>query len=281
VSDQVQGFLRPADLDQALAALSSRPWRVLAGATDLYASGKNMGEEPLLALDRVAELKGITEVADGWRIGALTTWSEIGNAPLPQWFDGLKAAAREIGGVQIQNMATIGGNVCNASPAADGTVALLALDARVILKNRAGSREVSLADFVLGPRRTARHGDELVVAFDIPQRSAFARAAFAKLGHRRYLVISTSIVSLVVDCDSFRRIQSAAVAVGALAPKAVRLFELEACLIGERLGPELASIPVIEHLSQLAPISDIRATREYRLDATMTMLRRMLAGIAR
>ena len=126
-------------------------------------------------------------------------------ADLPPLFDALKAAAREVGGVQIQNAGTVAGNVCNASPAADGMPALLALGAEVELQSAAGSRRLPLDDFVLGSRRTARRADELVSALHIPARAAGARSVFLKLGGRRYLVISITMVAVLIELDAGRR----------------------------------------------------------------------------
>src|SRR4249920_1561192 len=122
-------FLRPTDLSAALTALKGRPWAVLAGGTDFYPArvGRPL-PDAILDITALAGLRGVREEAAAYRIGALTTWSEVLAAPLPSAFDGLKRAAREIGGRQVQNAATLAGNVCNASPAADGIPALLALE---------------------------------------------------------------------------------------------------------------------------------------------------------
>ena len=127
-------YLQPANLADALAALAREPFTVLAGGTDFYPGrvGKAI-DVPLLDVSRVAGLSGIAREPHGWRIGATTTWREVMEAPLPPAFDGLKAAAREVGGVQIQNAGTVAGNLCNASPAADGVPPLLALGAQVEL----------------------------------------------------------------------------------------------------------------------------------------------------
>jgi CO/xanthine dehydrogenase FAD-binding subunit len=147
-------YVRAHSLEEALEHLARGPARILAGGTDVYPALVDRPlREPILDLTGVAALRGISRQADGFRIGALTTWSDVIRADLPAWFDGLKLAAREVGGVQIQNAGTVAGNICNASPAADGTVALLALDADVEVQGVRGIRRMGLADFVLGPRR--------------------------------------------------------------------------------------------------------------------------------
>ena len=188
-------YLRPTVLAEALGVLAARRPAILAGGTDFYPAcvGRPLPDE-VLDLGAIAELRGIREDADGWRIGALVTWSEILERPLPRGFDCLKQAAREVGGVQIQNCGTVAGNLCNASPAADGVPALLALDASVELASARGRRELSLGDFVLGSRRTACAPDELVTAVLVPKLAADAQSVFLKLGTRRYLVISIAMV---------------------------------------------------------------------------------------
>ncbi|HSC62979.1 MAG TPA: FAD binding domain-containing protein, partial [Caldimonas sp.] len=215
----------------------------------------------------------------GWTIGATTTWTDVVSAELPPLFDALRAAAREVGGVQIQNAGTVAGNLCNASPAADGTPVLLALGARVVLQSERGERELPLAEFVLGNRRTARAADELVVAVRIPARSPRARSAFAKLGGRRYLTISISTVAVVADVDADGAIVEAGVAVGSCSAVARRLPALETRLVGLGPGVDLAGALERDDLAPLTPIDDLRGSAAYRRDATATLVRRALREV--
>src|ERR1700704_3379693 len=133
-------YLRPDGLSEALAALR-RPLVVLAGGTDFYPARVGRAiDEDVLDITAIASLRGISAGAEGWRLGATTTWSELLDADLPPLFDGLKQAAREVGGRQIQNAGTLAGNLCNASPAADGVPCLLALDADIEIAGPAGRR---------------------------------------------------------------------------------------------------------------------------------------------
>src|SRR5690606_16713582 len=141
-----------------------------------------------------------------WRIGAATTWTQVLRERLPHAFDGLKLAAREVGGVQVQNCGTVGGNLCNASPAADGVPPLLALDAAVELTGQAGSRMLPLADFITGPRRTARGPGELLTAVVVPAAAGAGRSHFAKVGARRYLLISIVMAAANVELDAQGRV---------------------------------------------------------------------------
>ena len=156
-------YFRPDGLSEALAALR-RPHTVLAGGTDFYPSRVGRAiDEDVLDITAIGALCGISAGAAGWRLGATTTWSELLAADLPPLFDGLKQAAREVGGRQIQNAGTLAGNLCNASPAADGVPPLLALDAEVELASPAGTRRLPLASFLTGNRCTALEPGELMV----------------------------------------------------------------------------------------------------------------------
>ena len=274
-------FERPASVAQATRLLAARPWAVLAGGTDLYPA--HVGRPialPLLDIGGIAELRGIRH--DGaWTIGATTTWSDVARAELPPLFAALQAAAREVGGVQIQNAGTVAGNLCNASPAADGTPALLAMRARVVLQSVRGIRELAVDEFVLGNRRTARADDELVVAVRIPAWSERARSAFAKLGGRRYLTIAVTAVAVVVDADAAGTVRAAGVAVGSCAPAARRLPGLESRLVGARIDGDLGALVAADDLAPLAPIDDVRGSAAYRVDATRTLLRRALREAGR
>ena len=272
-------YLRPTSQSEALAALAQGRLTVLAGGTDYYPSkvGKPLADD-ILDISAITGLRGILDEGDRWRIGATTSWSDIIAASLPPLFDGFKLAAREIGGVQIQNAGTVAGNLCNASPAADGVPPLLALDARVEIADAAGSTSVALSDFILGNRRTLLRPDQLLTAILIPKPAHPARSHFVKLGARKYLVVSIVIVAATLEIEA-RRVSAARVAVGAASAVAQRLPLLEAALIGQRCDASLGEHARLEHLSTLAPIDDVRASGEYRLDAGLTLVRRTLGEL--
>jgi CO/xanthine dehydrogenase FAD-binding subunit len=267
-------YLRPRRLEEALSALS-RPHTVLAGGTDFYPVrvGRTIDED-VLDIGGIADLRGVTTTDDGWRLGATTTWSELVEAGLPPLFDGLKQAAREVGGRQIQNTGTLAGNLCNASPAADGVPCLLALDAAVEIAGPQ-PRRLPLGQFITGVRRIALGPGELVVALHIPRPAADAESAFLKLGARRYLVISIAMAAAVIEVAD-ERVTAARIAVGACSPVAQRLPALEAALIGAPRG-DLANRVEAVHLAPLTPIDDIRGTAAYRRDVVVTLVRRLLA----
>lgn len=274
-------YLRPQTLEDALAALGGdSPPTVIAGGTDFYPArvGRPLDDD-VLDITRIGALRGIAEHDDHFRIGALATWREVIETRLPPCFDGLKLAAREVGGPQVQNAGTVAGNICNASPAADGVPPLLALDAAVELAGPAGRRTVPLADFITGNRQTVRAPDEIVTAITVPRPRHPARATFLKLGARRYLVISIVMVAAVVEPDEGGRIAAARIAVGACSPVARRLATLEAALTGRALTDDVAALVTPEHFAALSPIDDVRGAADYRMDAAVTLVRRALAGI--
>lgn len=274
-------YLRPATLPDALVALGETRGTILSGGTDLFpALSMPALAGTVIDISAISEMKGIHETVEQFVFGGRTTWSEIVKAPLPRGFDGLKAAAQEIGGVQIQNQGTIAGNICNASPAADGVAALLALDAEVTLASRKGTRTLPLAQFVVGNRKTERRGDELLTSIQIPRRLENAASSFLKLGARRYLVISIVMVAANLLMNSDGTIREALICVGSCSPVAVRLAELERELLGRPVRGGLQGIVKDEHLAELAPIDDLRATAAYRIDAARTLVERSLIACA-
>jgi CO/xanthine dehydrogenase FAD-binding subunit len=270
-------YLRPRTLNEAVDALGEPGAQLLAGGTDFYpALGERWISTPVVDITSVREIKGIAREKDHFRIGGGTTWTEVLQTPLPRCFDALKSAAREIGSVQIQNRATVAGNLCNASPAADSVPPLLALDAQVALLSTSGIRHVPLADFIVGNRKTLRTSSEILTAVIVPRTVEDAPSAFLKLGARRYLVISIAMVAAVVAADERRRVRDARVAVGSCSVRAQRLTGLERALVGAPARPGLGAVASPGHLEPLSAIDDVRGTAAFRLDAALTLVRRAL-----
>ena len=274
-------YLRPDTLADALAVLQAGPHEVLAGGTDFYPArvGQPLDDD-ILDITAIEALRGIRAEADRIRIGALVCWRELADATLPPAFDGLLDAAARIGGLQVQNAGTVCGNVCNASPAADGIPNLLVLDAAVELSSAAGTRTVPVAAFVTGNGTTGRRADELATALIVPVPPDGARSRFAKLGSRAYLVISIVMVAALLVPSGDGKVAEARIAIGACSPVAQRLDRLEQALCGAPIGPELAGIVAPAHLASLAPIDDVRGSAEYRIDAAATLIRRALVELA-
>jgi CO/xanthine dehydrogenase FAD-binding subunit len=270
-------YLKPKTLDEAVSLLAAPGGQVLAGGTDFYpALGERLPRGNVVDITSVGEIRGISVEEKFVRIGGLTTWTEVIRTPLPRCFDALKAAAREVGSVQIQNRGTVAGNLCNASPAADGVPPLLALDAMVELASAAGRRRMGLGEFLTGNRKTLLRADEILAAVLVPRGIEDAASEFLKLGARKYLVISISMVAAVVRADASGRVEDARVAVGSCSAVARRLLDLERDLVGVRASAGIGDIVRAVHLSALTPIDDVRATGEYRRDASLTLVRRAL-----
>lgn len=272
-------FARPTQIDEALALLADGNWDVLSGGTDYFPGLRDEPPAaPILDLSAIDTLRGVVREPDGWRIGALATWTDVIRADLPPAFDALKLAAREVGSVQIQNRATVAGNLCNASPAADGVPPLLILDASVELASAHGRRTVPLAEFILGNRKTALSAGEIVTAILIPDHATAGTSTFTKLGARKYLVISIAMVAvrLVIEQD---RVTEAAIAVGACSVVAIRMSALEAALVGTPVA-NLADTATPDLLADLSPITDVRASDGYRREAAVELVKRALCEAA-
>jgi CO/xanthine dehydrogenase FAD-binding subunit len=269
-------YLRPTELTEALAALAAGPRVILAGGTDYYPArvGQPLDDD-LLDITALPDLRRIADEGAHWRIPALTTWTDLLETPLPPLFDGLKRAAREVGGIQIQNAGTLCGNLCNASPAADGTPNLLALDAVVELSSARATRCLPVAAFVTGSRAITRRPEEMVTALLVPKPKGDARSTFLKLGARRYLVISIVMVAAVFEIVD-GTVSRARIAVGSCSAVAQRLPALEAALAGQRFDADLADLARPEHLAPLSPIDDVRGTAAYRRQAALTTVQRAI-----
>ena len=276
-------LFRPRTIPEVLELLKPEGApKVIAGGTDILASWATLSawscvpDQSMLDLTAVEDLKSIEDKSDETVSGAGATWTDIVKSALPPELHALQQAACEIGGIQIQNRGTIGGNLCNASPAADSIPALLAVDAQVDIVSSQGSRFLPLSDFVLGNRQTAlRHG-EILRSVRIPRLASTCRSSFFKLGARRYLVISITMVAMVIDIAGDGTISDLRVSVGACSAKAQRLTRLEHDLAGRMLTPSLTELVKESHMQELSPIDDFRATGEYRNEAALVIVRRLI-----
>lgn len=277
------GYHRPSTIDEALELRARHDVQVLAGGTDVYpafATRRAWGDpshKDVLDISAIGTLRGISEEADHWRLGALATWTDLIRAQLPPCFDGYQNAARSVGGAQIQNRGTLAGNICTASPAGDGIPCLMTLDARVELTSLRGIRVLPITDFITGYRSTATMNDEIVTALLVPKSNG--QGGFLKLGARRYLVISIVMVAAVIDAGDDGRIRAARLAVGSCSAVACRLQSLEDALVGQWLR-DAGEVVVADHLAALTPRDDVRGSGHYRHDAALTLVRDVLAGLA-
>ncbi|NEX46434.1 FAD binding domain-containing protein [Pseudotabrizicola algicola] len=266
------GYAQPQTLSEALGLIAQSPRKILAGGTDLYPGAGTSLQGDLLDITAISALSGISQDRD-IRIGACTTWTAIAEADLPPALHCLQQAARQVGGRQVQNAGTIGGNLCNASPAADGVPPLLALDAEVELAGPHQTRRLPLSRFLVGPRQTLRKPDEVLTAIILPAGSAQGRSSFVKLGARAYLVISIAMVAARLELAN-RQISAAAIAVGACSGVAQRLAAVERALLGAEAASAAELVRTADVAAALSPIDDIRATAGYRVAAATELVRR-------
>ncbi len=270
----------PNSLNEALTLLAQAPEEtvVLAGGTDLQVRLKNRQICPtrIIHIGFIPELSGLQETDHEIQIGALTTHSELlrfqGQGT---WCKLLASAAAEIGSVQIRNRGTIGGNLINASPAADLLPVLAVLEARLVLNSVNGCREVPIDEFFTGPGQTVRQPDEILTQVVLPQPAATETGRFIKLGQRRALAISKTMLAL---CCEIRqdKLHNPRIALGAVAPTVVRCPRTEALLTDQRLTDELIARASSLVQDEVAPISDLRSTADYRREMCGVLLTQVL-----
>lgn len=273
-------FQLPDTVDAALAFLAQNAATVAAGCTDLFPATQNRSlTGPVLDITAISALRGISQDDKFIRIGAATRWSDIIQTDLPPAFDMLKQAAHEVGSVQIQNAGTIAGNICNASPAADGVPCLLALDAEVEIASSDETRRIPLQNFITGPRQTALRSNEMVTAIFVPLRACAGHSHFVKLGARKYLVISIAMAAARLETLN-GRVKTAAISVGACSAVARRLPAIEAALIGKPADATLEGQVTEKRVAPfLSPIGDMRADAAYRTTAAVELVRQCLCAV--
>jgi len=268
----------PATLAEAFAVLAADGPRPIAGGTDLMVQLEAAVAEPpaaVLDLWRLDELRGMTY--DGYEVsvGALTTYTQLRRSPVIRArLPALEEAAATIGAAQIQNRGTIGGNVCNASPAGDTLPVLLAVDATLDLGSVRGERSVAAADFWTGYRTTALLPDELLLRlrFRVDRRR---RTRFRKVGTRRAQAISKVVMALSYREDGgvWRDVR---LALGSVAPTPIRVPETESVLEGAAARETVADHAAAVLAEEIEPIEDVRSTAEYRRTVSARVLHRLL-----
>jgi len=258
----------PQTLQAAVSLLASEPhaWTPLAGGTDLmvlYAAGK-LSARKLLSIWNLPELRGIEVLPDEVRVGAGCTYSELRHHEIvAREFPLLAGAAAWTGGIANQNRGTLGGNIVNASPAADSLPALLVYDATLMLVSARGEREVPYARFHLDYKLHTLAADELIRAIRLPRRYADYFSFARKVGARQAQAIAkVSIAALAKLAHGV--IEDVCIALGSVAPVPLRLGETEALLLGKKSEPALAGLARRTVARQIRPIDDLRSTAQYR-----------------
>ncbi len=278
-------LLRPRSLGAALGAMSASASNgaekliPFAGGTDLYVV-LNAGTPPgtrYLDLWGLRELRGIRVGRAGVTLGALTTFREIrDHAVLRRKLPSLVAAASEVGAWQIQNRATIGGNIANASPAGDSLPVLLAHDAVVHVRSARGGRAIPFAELYTGYRALSMAPDELIAAVEVPFPPAGARAFFRKVGTRRAQSISKVVCAGVLKLDRKGNATHARFALGSVAPVTLRARRAEEALMGIPASAAALAAARAALERDIAPIDDIRSTRDYRIAVAGNVLEQFL-----
>jgi carbon-monoxide dehydrogenase medium subunit len=269
----------PGSLDQAVALLAAEPGeaRVLAGGTDLLVQLRTDLIEPALLVDikHIPEMRRVTEEGSGFRIGAAVTGAELREHPrLKSVWPGVVEAANLIGSTQIQGRATMGGNLCNGSPAADSVPALIAAGAIAFIAGPGGRRELQVEHIMQGPRRLALAKGEIIASFLLPPRPARTADAYLRFIPRTEMDIAVVGCGVCLTLDASGTCTAARVALGAVAPRPVLVPEAARALIGTKV--DAGALEKLDAAARAAcqPIDDKRGTREYRIKVAGVLARR-------
>jgi CO/xanthine dehydrogenase FAD-binding subunit len=277
-------LVSPGKLGEALSLLASEPgvWQPFAGGTDLMVlleSGK-LSHKNYLNIWNLAELRGITATTDHLTLGALTTYTEVQSNPiLREEFPMLCQAASETGGLAIQNRGTLGGNIANASPAADSPPALLAYNAELELLSVRGSRWVPYQTFHTGYKKMIMEPDELLARVRLPRLWPDLHHYYRKVGTRKAQAISK--VCLAATARVYEgTVDKVRIAFGSIAPIPLRCVKTEDALQGARLDAGIIEKAKAELAREIVPIDDIRSTKNYRLRVSLNLLDDFLHRLA-
>lgn len=271
-------FLIPETLAEALDVLATQgdSVHVLAGGSDLMVQlqRQQVASRSLLWLGRVDELRSMS-VNGTIRIGATVTHRELGSDErIRQHLPAIALGARTVGGWQTQAVGTIGGNICNASPAADLAAPLLANDAQVVLASASGERTIPYEEFVLGRRETARRPDELVVAVELETPPAGHAQTYYKAGRRRAMEIATAGIAVRLGVDAKGNVDHCRIGAAAVGPRPVRLRASEDAVFGTGLTDEALDAAGKSAEAAISPIDDVRASADYRRRVVRGLVRR-------
>jgi len=273
----------PRTLAEALALVRDEPgvWRPFAGGTDLMVllEAGRLEQRRFFSIAHLGELRGVEESGEFVTVGALTTYTDVRRSEtIAREFPMLVEAARETGGVAIQNRGTVGGNIANASPAADTPPALLAYGAEVELVSASGERMVDYAEFHTGYRQTVMRADELIARVRLRRPGAGARHFYRKVGTRRAQAISKVCFAALAEAGEGGALGEVRIALGSVAPTVVRCRETEGLLRGRRPDEVLTKDAADALARDVAPIDDVRSTARYRLRVAQNLLAEFLSG---
>jgi aerobic carbon-monoxide dehydrogenase medium subunit len=269
----------PSSLDQAVALLAEEPGdaHILAGGTDLLVQLRTDVIEPTLVVDikRIPEMRRIAEEGGGFRVGAAVTGAELKEHPrLKAMWPGVVEATNLIGSTQIQGRATMGGNLCNGSPAADSVPALIAAGAIAFINGPKGRRELPVEDIMLAPRRLALTKGEIVASFLLPPRPARTADAYLRFIPRTEMDIAVVGCGVCLTLDASGTCTAARVALGAVAPRPLLVADAASALVGTKV--DATALGNLDAAARAAcqPIDDKRGTRDYRIKVAGVLARR-------
>lgn len=272
----------PSDLDEALALIEEEPgvWRPFAGGTDLMVlleAGK-LDHRRFFSIRHLEELRGIDESDEFVTVGALTSYTDVLRSEIMRReYPLLCGAARETGGVAIQNRGTLGGNIANASPAADSPPALIAYGASLELVSRKGARWVEYDAFHTGYKKTIMRDDELLSRIRLPRLRGGAKQVYKKVGTRRAQAISKVCFAGIIEMTD-GVVTKARLSFGSVAPTVLRCRRAEAALRGRALNDESVRDALAGLSGELAPIDDLRSTARFRARVAQNLLRDFLTA---
>ncbi len=274
------GYVMAKDIGHAVALLGEHgaKAKILAGGTDLLVELKHAVHNPEIIVDvsRLRELKEIAIRDDGLHIGALATHGDIMGSPvIRDMFPALVEAAHSIGAVQTRNLGTLGGNLITCVPSMDSGPTLIALEASVTVANAAGRRSMPLPELFVGPRKTSLKPGDLLVDIVIPKENRGKPAAFEKFGLRKgqALALVNVAAAFFIDKGNFR---NPCIALGAVAPVVIRAPKAEAYLAGRKISAEAMAEAGRIAATEAKPITDFRASAEYRRDLVAVLVKRAL-----
>ena len=277
------GYVSAKDVAHAVALLGEHgaKAKILAGGTDILVELKHAVHNPEIVVDvsRLAELKDIVIDDDGLHIGALATHADIMNSPIVSgMFPALVEAAHSIGAVQTRNLGTLGGNLITCVPSVDSGPALVALDAVVTVASAAGERRMPLAELFAGPRKTSLKPGDLLVDVVIPKENLDKPAAFEKFGLRKGQALALVNVGASFWVGDKSVFEAPRIALGAVAPTVIRAPKAEAYLDGRTISAEAMAEAGRIAATEAKPISDFRASADYRRDLVAVLVKRALAS---
>jgi CO/xanthine dehydrogenase FAD-binding subunit len=275
-------YVAPETLDAALEALErSEGAAIIAGGTDLLTRRRAGLIQPDLLIDlKSLGLSYIKPVENHISIGAYTTFSQmIASRLLAEHFPALVDACREIAAIPIRNRATLGGNLANGSPAADAAPPLLVYDAEAVLVKRGSQRVVPLEGFFSGPGQTVKERNEILTEVRIPLLPPRAASRFIKIGKRRAMAVAIASVAALVVLEEDGNVPKVRIALGSAAPTPLRARKAEGVLEGSLLSDELIATAARKARDEATPISDIRASADYRSKMVEVLVWRALKAI--